>query len=278
VPPKNGAPLDPAVYALCSEARLTAKTSTSSMTTHLLRALGLLLLAVNTTLFAAEAPGAKPLPPELAPVADESGLPRILIIGDSVSIAYTLAVRKELAGVANVHRPAANCGSTKTALGHYGLERWLEGDKANWDLIHFNHGLHDLSYRFPDDRDKNDQGEYASPLNGGRPNVSVADYEENLHKIVARLRKTGAKLVFGSTTPVPESDAAKYVKDSEQPYNEAAKRVMDSEGVVWNDLHAAVKPEQNRLQIPRNVHFEKAGSAVLATHVARAIRDNLPKK
>ncbi|GBL24748.1 hypothetical protein EMGBS6_15330 [Opitutia bacterium] len=40
----------------------------------------------------------------------------MLIIGDSVSVAYTLDVRKNLAGVANVHRIPANGGSTRTAL------------------------------------------------------------------------------------------------------------------------------------------------------------------
>ena len=240
--------------------------------------LPVLLSILTTAVFAAEPAAPKPVPPEFAPVVDDPKLPRVLVIGDSVSIAYTLGVRKELAGVANVHRPPYNCGSTKTALGSYGLERWLAGENARWDLIHFNHGLHDVSYRFADDRDKNDKGEYASPLNGGRPNVSVADYEKNLRTIIVRLRKTGAKLVFGSTTPVPESDAAKYIKDSELPYNEVAKKVMTEEGVVWNDLWAAVKPDQARLQGKRNVHFEPAGSAVLASHVAKAIRENLPKK
>ena len=237
-----------------------------------------LLALFSATLFAAEPAALKAVPPEFAPVVDAPRLPRVLLIGDSISVAYTLGVRKELEGVANVHRPAANCGSTKTALGPYGLERWLAGDRSHWDVIHFNHGLHDLSYRFPDDRDKNERGEYASPHNGGRPNVPVADYERNLRTIVARLRRTGAKLVFGSTTPVPESDAAKYVRDSEIAYNEAARRVMDSEGVAWNDLRAAVKPEQDRLQIPRNVHFQKAGSDVLARQVAKAIRENLPSR
>ncbi len=238
----------------------------------------LLFLCLTATVFAAEPATPKAVPPEFAPVVDDPKLPRVLVIGDSVSVAYTLGVRKELAGVANVHRPPYNCGSTKTALGSYGMERWLAGENARWDLIHFNHGLHDLSYRFADDRDKNDKGEYASPTNGGRPNVSVADYEKNLRAVIARLRKTGAKLIFGSTTPVPESDAAKYVKDSELPYNEVAKKVMSEEGVIWNDLWAAVKPEQARLQGKRNVHFEASGSAVLAEQVARAIRENLPQR
>ena len=229
--------------------------------------------------FAADTPATKSVPTvakEFAPIVDDPKLPRVLIIGDSVSVAYTLDVRKNLAGVANVHRIAANGGSTRTALGDYGLIRWLKpGEK--WDVIHFNEGLHDLSYRFSDDRDKNDKGEYASPTNGGRPNVSVEQYEKNLRLIIARLKQTGAKLIFGSTTPVPESDAAKYVKDSELPYNVAAKKVMAEEVVTWKDLWASVKPRQDQLQGKRNVHFMASGSAVLAKQVAEAITRELPK-
>jgi acyl-CoA thioesterase-1 len=239
----------------------------------------LLALLLAPLAFAADTPATKSAPPlakEFIAPLDDPKLPRVLIIGDSVSVAYTLDVRKNLAGVANVHRIAANGGSTRTALGEYGLVRWLKpGEK--WDVIHFNEGLHDLSYRFPDDRDKNDKGEYASPTNGGRPNVSLEQYEKNLRVIVARLKQTGAKLIFASTTPVPESDAAKYVKDSELPYNVVAKKVMAEESVAWNDLWAAVKPKQDHLQGKRNVHFMAAGSAVLAKQVAEAITRELPK-
>jgi acyl-CoA thioesterase-1 len=108
--------------------------------------------------------------------------------------------------------------------------------------------------------------------------VSLETYEKNLRVIINRLRQTGAKLVFGSTTPVPESDAAKYVKDSELPYNELARRVMKEEGVAWNDLWAAVKPDQARLQGPRNVHFMPVGSEVLAKQVAKGVSEQLQKK
>ena len=249
------------------------------MAVRSLLALGLVLSAV----MAADEPPAKaaksapPVAKEFAPIVDDTKLPRVLIIGDSVSVAYTLDVRKNLAGVANVHRIPANGGSTRTALGDYGLIRWLKpGEK--WDVIHFNEGLHDLSYRFSDDRDKNDKGEYASPTNGGRPNVSLEQYEKNLRLIVARLKQTGAKLIFASTTPVPEADAAKYVKDSELPYNAVAKKVMAEEGVTWNDLWAAVKPKQDQLQGKRNVHFMASGSAVLAKQVAEAITRELPQR
>ncbi len=245
----------------------------------ILTPLAALLLAPLAALHAADTP-AKPkadTPPEFVAITDDPKLPRVLLMGDSVSIAYALEVRKLLAGVANVHRVSANCGSTKVAVGYYGLKRWLPDVNEKWDVIHFNHGLHDLSYRFADDRDKNEKGEYASPANGGHQNVPPEVYEKNLRQIIARLKQTGAKLIFASTTPVPESDAAKYVKDSELPYNEIAKKVMNEEGVTWNDLWSLVNPRQAELQIPRNVHFQPKGSSVMAKRVAETIRAALLK-
>ena len=78
----------------------------------------------------------------LAPVADVPGLPRVLILGDSISIGYMVGVRERLQGRANVHRPAENCG--ETARGVASLDKWLGGGK--WDVIHFNFGLHDVKY------------------------------------------------------------------------------------------------------------------------------------
>ncbi|MDE0818717.1 MAG: SGNH/GDSL hydrolase family protein, partial [Pirellulaceae bacterium] len=46
-----------------------------------------------------------PAPGPLSPIEDVPGLPRVLLIGDSISIGYTLDVRRALEDVANVHRP-----------------------------------------------------------------------------------------------------------------------------------------------------------------------------
>ena len=47
----------------------------------------------------------KPQPPQpaFAPVRDDPKLPRVLLLGDSISIGYTPTVRARLAGVAKVH-------------------------------------------------------------------------------------------------------------------------------------------------------------------------------
>ena len=78
----------------------------------------------------------------------------MLILGDSISIGYTPLVIEALAGKANVSRPKANCGPTTRYL--QSLDSWLAGPGINhppntqWDVIHFNAGLHDLCYRHPD--------------------------------------------------------------------------------------------------------------------------------
>src|SRR5690349_5848626 len=78
--------------------------------------------------------------PVFQDVADQPGLPRVLIIGDSISMGYTLPVRTLLAGKANVHRIAENGGPTSNGVEK--LSAWL--GSGHWDVIHFNFGLHDL--------------------------------------------------------------------------------------------------------------------------------------
>jgi len=87
----------------------------------------------------------RPANPAMAPVKDVHGLPRVLLIGDSISIGYTVPVRGLMKAKANVHRPRTNCGPTTKGLAE--IDAWL-GD-GKWDVIHFNWGLHDLKYMGP---------------------------------------------------------------------------------------------------------------------------------
>ena len=61
--------------------------------------------------------------PAFAPVKDDPGLPRVLLIGDSISIGYTVPVRERLKGRANVHRPTTNAGPTSNGVKN--LDAWL---------------------------------------------------------------------------------------------------------------------------------------------------------
>ena len=185
----------------------------------------------------------------MAPIVDDSALPRVLLIGDSISVGYTLPVREMLAGKANVHRIPTNGGPTTKGLEN--IEAWLGGGK--WDVIHFNWGLHDLYH-----------------VDENRPRVPIGHYEKNLETLVGRLERTGAKLIWASTTPVPEGARAR-VADDAVPYNAVAKRVMKRKSIRINDLHARVLPELGKHQKPRNVHFTREGSRFLARKVADEI-------
>src|SRR5689334_14491816 len=104
--------------------------------------LGLAVLAPAQTTQPA-APAARRAPnPAFAAVKDDPALPRVLLIGDSISIGYTVPTREKLKRKANVHRPGTNCGPTTRGVEN--LDKWL-GD-GKWDVIHFNFGLHDLKY------------------------------------------------------------------------------------------------------------------------------------
>ncbi len=180
-------------------------------------------------------------------VKDDPKLPRVLLIGDSVSRGYTQPTRAALAGVANVHRAPANCGPT--AAGVKNLEVWLGAGK--WDVIHFNFGIHDR----------------------GTP---AADYVNRLEAIVGRLEKTGAKLVWASTTPIPDNPAQKQTARSIVEKNALAAEVMRKHGIPTDDLFAALTPRLAELQNPHDVHFTGAGYEFLGARVAAAIRAALP--
>ncbi len=194
--------------------------------------------------------------PEFAAVEDDPALPRVLLLGDSISIGYTLPVRELLAGKANVHRPADNCGPTIHGLKQ--IDAWL-GD-GKWDVIHFNWGLHDLKYI------------------EGKHQVPLAEYEANLAKLVARLKETGAKLVWCSTTPVPEGNVNPPRKNADVlEFNAAAARIMAENDVAIDNLYTFAAERLSEIQQRANVHFTPAGSKKLAEQVAGSIQAQLKK-
>ncbi len=199
--------------------------------------------------------------PALAAVTDDPKLPRVLLIGDSISMGYTLPVRELLAGKANVYRPPENCGDT--ARGIKRLDAWLGEQK--WDVIHFNFGLHDLKYL-------DEKGAYVTP-DKGKQVASPEQYEKNLRQIVERLKKTNAKLIFATTTPVPDASAGR-AKGDEAKYNAVAEKLMKETGVEIDDLCGLVMAHPTMIQ-PKNVHYTKDGYQALAEQAVKMIEKAL---
>ncbi len=200
-----------------------------------------------------------------AEVSNEPGLPRVLLLGDSISIGYTVPVRQMLRGRANVHRAPENCGPTVRGLEK--LDHWL--GQTKWDLIHFNFGLHDLKYM-------DDSGRLASPT-VGRQQVPPDAYHENLTGLIQRLQRTGAKLVWCTTTPVPEGASGRIAGDSAK-YNQIAGQVVGEVGngqIAIDDLYQFAASRLDQIQQPRNVHFTPEGSRQLGKQVAEVIASSL---
>lgn len=238
------------------------------MTTVMRTTTWILMVAACGRALAADstAPGTaarKPPDPALAAIEDVPGLPRVLLIGDSISIGYTLPTRALLAGKANVHRIQANGGPTTRGLER--LDKWL-GD-SKWDVIHFNFGLHDLKHA---DARGNIVG-----VDQGPRQVEPAAYRENLRRIVERLKRTGARLIWCTTTPIPPGAKGRAPGD-ELEYNAVAAEVMRDEGVEINDLHAFAAARLAEIGKPADVHYTPEGSETLATEVARHIMAALP--
>lgn len=223
--------------------------------------LGFFMLLGATITLAAEpgaAPAARP-----SPANEDPALPRVMIIGDSISIGYTDAVRDRLKGKANVHRVEGNAGPSSSGVEK--VDRWIASADGKWDVIHFNFGLHDIKLGTGGKDSK------AYPTSDGHQ-VPPDEYERNLRRIVAALKATGATLVWCSTTPVPTGvlDPLRHPGD-EVKYNAIALKVMGENGVAVNDLYACVLSGPPEMQLPSNVHFTNEGSLRLARQVADAI-------
>ncbi len=184
-------------------------------------------------------------------VKDDPALPRMLIIGDSISRGYTLAVRHALAGKVNVHRAPANCGPTASGLKN--LDVWL--GKGQWDVITWNFGIHDRRTA---------------------PEV----YRKNLEALLKRLQATRAKLIWVRTTPAPPSgkNAEEFSDAQCEQVNRIADALMESNHIPEVDFYALMEPKLKEYQLPNNVHFKESGYEVMGQEVARVILEQARKQ
>jgi len=182
---------------------------------------------------------------------------KIVLVGDSIRMAYQPYVERKLAGRAQVWGPAENC---RHSLVHReNLTAWAVESKP--DVYHFNCGIHDLV-----------RLDYA-------PRFTVRGYVRNLKLIVRRLKaETRARLIWATTTPmlVPRDGVTPMQQSELDPdvvrYNEAALEVMHAQGIEVNDLYGAVIAAGVRKCLSEDkCHMSPYGNEVLSEAVVRFV-------
>lgn len=210
-------------------------------------------------------------------VKNDPKLPNVLIYGDSISIGYTPQVQKSLKGKANVYRLYCNGGDSGSLTRKLDQMHKVMRNKNldgywsfEWDVIHFNVGLHDLKYLNNRKLDKKN----------GKQVRGLDDYAANIEKILQYFKKIApkAKLIFATTTPVPEGEPGRVAGDAVK-YNKVALDVIKRHPeVMVNDLYAFTKPHQSTWWVkPGNVHYKSEGCAAQGNEVARLILKALGK-
>ena len=187
--------------------------------------------------------------------ANETNLPRVLLIGDSIARDYYPEVEKRLAGKAFVARLA-----TSRFLADPVLLKEIELvlRQAKFDVIHFNNGMHGWQH-------------------------SEAEYRKAFPQLIKTIRAHApkAKLIWATTTPLRNGKDVTY--DTKAEYSDeriAARNVLAAEVVAAEkipivDLNAAVRghPEFHS----DNVHFNGQGVQILAAQVCTAVEKLLPR-
>ncbi len=187
--------------------------------------------------------------------ANETNLPRVLLIGDSIARDYYPEVEKGLAGKAFVARLATSRFVADPVLLKE-IESVLNG--AKFDVIHFNNGMHGWQH-------------------------SEAEYRKAFPKLIKTIRAHAprAKLIWATTTPLRDGKAvtydtkAEYSDDRIAARNTIASEIVTAQKIPTNDLNAAVRghPEYHS----DNVHFNIQGIQIQAAQVSTEVEKLLPR-
>ena len=185
----------------------------------------------------------------------------VLVIGDSISIGYTPFIKTALSPSVEVAHNPGNGGST--VRGMESMEKWL--DNRDWDVIVFNFGLHDMVH-------KDSSGKY--DVVNGTIAVPLKEYRKNLEAIADKLNETTAKVMFVSTTMVPEGASGRKTA-SVPAYNEVALKVMKKKNIQVVDLYQPsleIHPNNSK---PKDVHYTPKGYELLAEILVMEIKEAL---
>lgn len=189
------------------------------------------------------------------PHANETNLPRVLLIGDSIARDYYPEVDKRLAGKAFVGRLATSRFVADPVLLKE-IETVLDG--AKFDVVQFNNGMHGWQH-------------------------SEEEYRKAFPVLIKTIHAHApkAKLVWATTTPlrngknVTYDTKAEYSDERIAARNAIAGKIVAASHIPTVDLNAAVQGHSDLHS--DNVHFNGQGSQILAAQVIAVIEKLLPR-
>jgi len=186
------------------------------------------------------------------PDTNETKLPRVLLIGDSITGGYGPKVADALKGKASVARL-----TTSKSIGDPALlaEVALVLGQCRFDVVHFNNGLHGWGY-------------------------SEEEYQKAFPELVATIRDHApqAKLIWATITPMRQADKLDMIAENTkrvQARNQIAEAIVARAGIAVDDLYGLVK-DHPEYWAPDGVHFNAQGVAVQVEQVTKRIAETLP--
>lgn len=179
--------------------------------------------------------------------ANETNLPRVLLIGDSITRDYYPGVEQRLQGKAYVGRLSSSAFISDPAL----LKQIaMVLGEYHFDIIHFNNGMHGWQH-------------------------SEKEYEQGFPKLLRTIQGHApkAKFIWATTTPLkvsPSNGQANEATDLRiEQRNAFARNYLQKKSIPVDDLYALMRghPEYHS----DNVHFNSQGVELQATQVAGQI-------
>lgn len=188
------------------------------------------------------------------PNQTKSGLPRVLLIGDSITRAYYPEVQKQLQGKTLVDRLSSSAFISDSILL---TQIAMVLDNTHYDIIHFNNGMHGWLH-------------------------SEEAYRGGFPALVEMIRKhaPAAKLIWAATTPLQKSVPIKPGELRSSDERIAARyaiavEIVKPQGIAVADLYTPMlgHPELHS----DNIHFNSQGTALQSKQVAGQIGKLLTK-
>lgn len=175
--------------------------------------------------------------------------PRVLVIGDSISIGYTPHLAAAL-GYEVEHNPGNAQWSAYTLEN---LPEWIDG---HYDAIVYNNGLHDIAHP------------------NGHLRASLDEFTANIDEIISVLSAHTDALIVPTITCVPNDYPQDYRSDADaRMYGAALADIARNHGATVVNLYGPTASHPEWFP-PADVH-PYAGFPTLGAIVAEAVRNRL---